>query len=366
MKKWILWATVASTVACSNKEGTTLTVKLENDTEVSGLVVLYELQEMSLAPVDTLVAEDEGEYTTTLPKGQEKFYRVDIMRKHTTNLVLDGSEGNVTVEITDGDVTVSGSSRSETVQAIDKLLAENQGKVQEMNQAAMVANSQGDEAGLQALIDQYNAQQQAQLAELKALTRQALPSIAALYALNFVDMESNFDFYDSAVNVVAQSQPDHFWVSGLQETLETTRKLAVGQPAPDFTLNTPEGEPLSLSDLRGKYVLIDFWAAWCRPCRVENPNVVRMYNQYGGGTNFEILGVSLDRTREAWLKAIEDDNLLWVHVSDLQYFNSKAAQMYNIQAIPATYLIDDQGRIVAKNLRGPSLEAKLQELFGAK
>jgi thiol-disulfide isomerase/thioredoxin len=109
-------------------------------------------------------------------------------------------------------------------------------------------------------------------------------------------------------------------------------------------------------------VLIDFWAAWCKPCRQENPNVVRLYSQYNS-KGFEVFGVSLDRTREDWVKAIADDKLTWTHVSDLMYFNSAAAELYQIQAIPATYLIDPDGKIIGKDLRGPSLEAKLAELF---
>ena len=109
-------------------------------------------------------------------------------------------------------------------------------------------------------------------------------------------------------------------------------------------------------------MLIDFWAAWCKPCRQENPNVVRLYNQYNS-KGFEVFGVSLDRSREDWVKAIADDRLTWTQVSDLQYFNSAAATLYQIQAIPATYLVDPDGKIIAKDLRGPSLEAKLAELF---
>ena len=110
-------------------------------------------------------------------------------------------------------------------------------------------------------------------------------------------------------------------------------------------------------------VLVDFWAAWCGPCRQENPNVLRMYKEYAP-KGFEILGISLDRKREAWLKAVEDDGLIWHHVSDLKYFESEAATLYNIQAIPATFLIAPDGRIAAKNLRGQSLEAKLKEIYG--
>lgn len=148
-----------------------------------------------------------------------------------------------------------------------------------------------------------------------------------------------------------------------QTNSNSSAAVQVGKEAPDFTLDTPEGEAIALSDLRGNYVLIDFWASWCRPCRMENPNVVRVYNKYHD-KGFEILGVSLDRTKTAWLQAIEKDGLTWKHVSDLKFWNSAAAQLYGVRGIPYTVLVDPKGNIIAQNLRGASLEAKLAELLG--
>lgn len=151
-------------------------------------------------------------------------------------------------------------------------------------------------------------------------------------------------------------------INSWKQELDEMRALSIGQPAPEIALPDPEGNLVKLSDLRGKYVLIDFWAGWCKPCRDENPNVVRLYNKYKD-KGFEVFGVSLDRTREMWLKAIEEDGLKWTQVSDLKYFNSEAAAVYQINAIPATYMIDPDGNIVAKDLRGITLENKLAELF---
>lgn len=139
--------------------------------------------------------------------------------------------------------------------------------------------------------------------------------------------------------------------------------IAVGMQAPELALPNPSGDTVRLSSLRGKYVLIDFWASWCKPCRLENPNVVRMYGKYKN-KGFEILGVSLDGTREAWVKAIEADGLTWPHMSDLKLWRSIAAQTYDVHAIPHTVLVDPFGKVVALNLRGPALEAKLAELLG--
>lgn len=152
------------------------------------------------------------------------------------------------------------------------------------------------------------------------------------------------------------------YVKMLNEKLELLKKTAIGQPAPDFTMNDTLGKPVQLSSLFGKYMLIDFWASWCRPCREENPNVVEAYKQYSK-KGFTILGVSLDRDKSSWEKAIKDDHLTWHHVSDLQFWNNAAAKLYGIQAIPSNILLDPKGVIIGRNLRGQALKDKLKELL---
>lgn len=140
--------------------------------------------------------------------------------------------------------------------------------------------------------------------------------------------------------------------------------LDIGKVAPDFSAPTPDGNTLALSDIRGKVTIIDFWASWCGPCRKENPNVVKVFQKYHD-KGLEIINVSLDRPghKDRWLKAIKDDNLTWHHVSNLNYFNDPIAKLYNINSIPATYILDESGKIVAKNLRGLALDAKIGELL---
>ena len=135
--------------------------------------------------------------------------------------------------------------------------------------------------------------------------------------------------------------------------------INVGELAPDFTAPSLDGGNITLSENLGKVTLIDFWAAWCRPCRIENPNLVRLYKKYNS-SGLQIIGVSLDRTKEQWEKAISDDNLPWIHVSNLDFWNDPVARMYSIRAIPQSFLLDENGYVIAKNLRGLSLEQKVE------
>ena len=150
----------------------------------------------------------------------------------------------------------------------------------------------------------------------------------------------------------------------LKERVEQMKSVSVGQKAPDFTLNDVDGNPVSLySKVGPRLLLLDFWAAWCGPCRQENPHVVKVYKEFNK-KGFDVFGVSLDRTREDWVKAIADDKLTWTHVSDLQYWNSAAARMYAVNSIPANFLLNENGTIVARNLRGDALYNKVNEVLG--
>ncbi len=155
-------------------------------------------------------------------------------------------------------------------------------------------------------------------------------------------------------------------VQDLKTNLESLKKAEVGSAAPDFTAPTPTGETMSLKDAMGKYTIIDFWASWCKPCRMENPNVVNVYNKYHD-KGLNIISVSLDKAeqKDKWLQAIKDDKMDWYHVSNLQFWQDPIAQQYNVRSIPATFLLDENGMIIDKDLRGAALEAKIATLLGS-
>jgi len=178
------------------------------------------------------------------------------------------------------------------------------------------------------------------------------------YRLTPQEIEANLALLDTSLNHLQ-------YIKVLNELVTTLKKVEIGKKAIDFALPDTTGKEVKLSEYYGKYLLLDFWASWCPPCRKENPNLVKAYEKYKN-KGFDIFSVSLDKKRDSWIKAINDDKLTWHHVSDLTYWNSAAAKTYGIRAIPSNVLIGPDGTIVAKNLRGDDLEKKLNEIFSNK
>lgn len=345
-------------------------VKLSGTTEhviPGGLVLLEKIGEQGAVPLDSAVINDDGAYSMVTAIDEPSFYRLNFNGRQFVTLILTGEESEVEVNADgnepNGYSEVSGSYDTQYIREVDELMNAFQTEVQRMNQEGIQARSEGDAAAFQALRVEYQELANANNIRLKEMIWESVPSLAAYYGVQRLDPEQHFTFFDSVSTALSEELPDNPVVLNLASMINTKRNLSIGAVAPEIELKNPEGELVKLSSLRGKYVLVDFWAAWCRPCRAENPNIVRAYDRYKD-ENFEVVGVSLDRTREAWLNAIAQDGLPWIHISDLKYWNSAVTKPYQLNAIPASYLIDPEGKIIGKNLRGPLLEAKLKEIFG--
>ncbi len=329
-----------------------------------GVVVLSQYTDSRPKVLDTLDINSNGDFTYEFDSiGTPTFYELNLYGQRVVKLALFKENVDVKFNFSDPtSLTIEGSQDSKEMLKLEKLMDTYQTQVNQLNERYYEAMSKNNADTIRQIqLDAMNLEAQ-QVVNVKEMIESMGNSFASLAAVGLLNPQNDFPFIDALITKLNENYPGTPAIMQMKQQLDELRSLAVGQVAPDIVLPDPNGKSTKLSDLRGKYVLIDFWAAWCKPCRQENPNVVRLFNQYNS-KGFEVFGVSLDRSREDWVKAIADDKLAWTQVSDLQYFNSAAAILYQIQAIPATYLIDPDGKIIAKDLRGPSLESKLAELF---
>ena len=201
--------------------------------------------------------------------------------------------------------------------------------------------------------------------QLKFVQKNSSAFISLLLIPNIARSTNNYIEADSLLASLQDNIESSATAKTIREYIISQKKTSVGALAPDFRLADTAGKKIALSALKGKYVLLDFWAAWCGPCRQENPNVVQAFKTYKND-GFTVFGVSLDKEKKSWLKAIHDDNLQWQHVSDLKFWASEAAILYGITSIPRNFLLDPRGKIIGRDLRGQDLLDKLEELFPAK
>lgn len=334
-------------------------------------IYLEELSPMGKIMLDSTSLDEKGNFAFTHAAPSAGFYRIKMSEANFAMLVLDSTQ-KVTVKANLKDLgntySVEGSPDTKVFLDFNDLGKDIQMRsdsLQRAFQAAMgVINMDSSKVdSLNKVFEPvYMSMMEDHQKQVSDIVAKNNSSLAALAGIQQLDPDKYLDLYKNVYAGISTKLPGNKYLSKLKQDIDSYSKIAGGSAAPDFTLNTPEGKPLALSSFRGKIVLVDFWASWCGPCRKENPNVVKLYKKYHD-KGFEILGVSLDDSKDKWVSAIKKDGLVWNHVSDLKGWQSEVCPLYGIDAIPFTILLDKDGKIIAKSLRGASLEQKLEELF---
>lgn len=313
--------------------------------------------------IDTITAGPNGEYSFEYVSSIPEYYRVGLNEQNSFYLILEPGEN--------AEIHANAQNLFKTFEIIEA--PEECHRMKEMNgiagmmdsinmilQASQMNKNQGM---FQNALIEYDNLSVKMNRDIKAYINKKPASLSSLAALQNLNFDEEFDYYLKVVNALDGLANGNDIYDNMASQILNMRKVAIGSMAPEITLPQPNGEVISLSDFRGQYVLIDFWASWCGPCRRENPNVKKVYEKYHS-KGFEILGVSLDKAMQPWLNAIGQDGLEWRHVSDLKFWQSSVVPDYQITGIPHTVLVDPNGVIVAKNLRGEALDLKLAQILG--
>jgi thiol-disulfide isomerase/thioredoxin len=366
-----------------------------NDVRISGTLInpvkgnyiyLDELMSNNMKTVDSVKIPADGTFSFKRDIKFPAFYLLKIDdRNFMTILLGPGEKMNLTTnyDSLNYPISVSGSEGTELMNEYNKKL---RSTISKLSGLSNIYRENANSPQLPSVIQSLDSIAQTYLDEINSYTKSyidnnltSLVSLIALYQqvapnVYVLSPAKDYKYYlkvDSSLSLLYGNYEPvktlHTQVKQLLEGIETkeakTALAGEGAVAPEIVLPTPQGDTIKLSSTRGSIVLLDFWASWCAPCRQENPNLVKAYSQYHR-KGFQIYQVSLDKTKEAWMKGIEDDQLgKWIHVSDIQYWNSKVVQLYRIESIPSNFLLDKEGRIIATNLRGEALQTKLAELF---
>ena len=334
------------------------------------VITVFEVVSNKLVPYDTITPNAKGEYTMDLTVGESSLFvmRFNVERANDIHLMVLPKE-KITMDIELWKEypfvrvgNVKGSKNMTVYQEFNHTISDSLPRMRDIDNEYQLAST--TEQRKMALGNQYQGLLLKQNQHIRRLINDNTDCLITAFLVTY--FEENFltysDLYEKVLTGLRPKYGTNPFVKHLEAKIASS--LDEGSMAPDIIMKDPDGNERKLSDMRGSVVMIDFWASWCGPCRRENPNVVRMYHKYHNA-GFDIYSVSLDKGRAEWVKAIKDDGLVWPnHVSDLRGWTSSGGATYGIMSVPSTVLVDRQGRIIAKNLRGPDLERKLQEIFG--
>lgn len=327
-----------------------------------------ELTPEKIVVIDSVKLSKDGSFSIKKRPGKINYFRLRLGQEQQANMY--SSPKNVIIFISDStetltieadgaamnsDFKVSGSKETDLLTEINNYLRGGEKTIDSLNQIYQNTPEKFNQAEGEKIFNEVTAKR---TEWMKKFIDSHLENFVVLQALPFLSPDADLPVFKKVNDALIKKFPTNGWVINLGKRIEQLNFLAAGTTAPDFTIPTPEGGNISVKDFRGKYVLIDFWASWCKPCRAENPNVVAAYNKFKN-KGFEIFGVSLDQNKDAWIAAIASDGLTWKHGSDLKYWDSAPAKLYNVSSIPYNVLLDKEGKIVAKNLHGEALESQL-------
>jgi thiol-disulfide isomerase/thioredoxin len=358
-----------SFLSCSNKpESGNIKGNLKNFKDA--YVYLDEITTKASTPKDSIKADADGNFTLKFDAKEPSFYRIRLSDNNYILLIVNNKEQiefNADANNLGKTAQIKGSPESIKLFEATHQLQANAERLDSLNGVFQreQANPALDSIKF-VLQESYNKMMENEALFIRNFIDKNPSSLACLAIIDKLLPDENLAYYKKLDAGLSKTLPNNSYTKMFHEKVVELSVLSIGSVAPDISLNTPEGKTIALSSLKGKVVLVDFWASWCRPCRAENPNVVRIYNAYKN-KGFDVYSVSLDKDKNSWVKAIGDDGLIWPsHVSDLGYWQSSVVKQYNISGIPFTCLLDKEGRIVAKGLRGDELEQKVIELLKTK